>query len=413
VTLGFLVLRKGYLKVMGALIQAALERRHDVVLLWDSQETKSGERVAEKDLAAWRPSARVVQWSRGEPFAPVVRAAGVRALVAPTLGSAFPSFGLESEVPALRAAGVQLYSVDYGLDTAARDPAGYQTVDVTFYATDWQRELHWKHAGFAAIGDRAALSTRSAVVGSTMLDQRAVVDRAAVRKRYDLDDRPVVLLLSLKMNVGDPPRWLAWGDGGRWRRAARALAQRRVAWRRRLAWARRAPRGNEHRGLVQALRRFCDANGAALVVKSREKNGDPAFLRRAADAFIVDESVYPYTSMELMSIADLCVHFQSAGVLEAAFAGVASLSVRVGQDHLRAYPTFDEFYGARPGSLQNFAGVVWSVTQAEAIERLGRARLGDFRLDPPARRAYVEKFVGVDDTRASQRVLDVIEGRAR
>ena len=56
--------------------------------------------------------------------------------------------------------------------------------------------------------------------------------------------------------------------------------------------------------------------------------------------------------------------------------------------------------------------MVWSVTQAEAIALLVRSRLDDFRLDATARRAYVEKFVGFDDTRASQRALDVIESGA-
>jgi hypothetical protein len=391
---------------MGALIQAALDRRHDVVLLWDPREAKPGEEVRRQHLAAW-PGARVVEWSRGAPLAPVLRAAGVRALVGPTLHSALQAFGLEPEVPAFRASGVRLYSVDYGLDTAARDPAGYRTIDVTFYATEWQRQEHWKMDGFAAIGDRAALEARSAVVGSTMLDQLAAVDRAAVRKRYGLDERPVVLFLSLKMMVGSPPRWLLWGDGGRWLRAARALGLRRPEW------VRLIPATNDYRELALAVRRFCDRAGAALVVKSREKNGDPAYLRRLADAFVLDEEVYPYTSMELMAIADLCLHFQSAGVLEAVFAGVPSLSVRVSQEHLRAYATYEEFYGGRPGTLQNYAGVVWSADAREAIARLERSTLADFRVEPGRRRAYLEQFVGFDDTRSSERALDVIEARAR
>jgi len=209
------------------------------------------------------------------------------------------------------------------------------------------------------------------------------------------------------MMVGTPPRWLLWGDGGRWRRAARALALGRPEW------IPHIPSTNDYRDLVEAVRRFCDRAGAALVVKSREKNGDPAYLRRLADAFVLDEEVYPYTSMELMAIADLCLHFQSAGVLEAAFAGVPSLSVRVSQDHLRAYATYDEFYGARPGTLQNYDGVVWSADAPGAIAQLGRSALGDFRVDAGQRRAYIDTFVGFDDTRSSARALDIIEARAR
>jgi hypothetical protein len=404
VTLGFLAYRKGYLKVMGALIQAALERRHDVVLLWDPVEAKPGERVDEAQLAAW-PAARVVSWDRHTPLAPALTGAGVRALIGPSLYSALRAFGHEGESAALRAAGVRLYSVDYGLDTITSDPAGYRAVDVTFYASAWQRELHWrvKAEGFGAVGDRAALAARSAVVGSTMLDQLATVDRAAVRKRHGLDDRPVVLFLTLKMKVPDLWRRLVWGDSPRAWRAARALARGRAD----LVPA--IVRSHGYRELVETMGRFCARNGAQLVAKSREKNGDPSFIARRAAAFVLDEEVYPYTSMQLMAVADLCIHFQSAGVLEAAHAGVPSLSVKVSQEHLRAYPTYEEFYEARPDTLQNFPGVVWSVTPDETIARLEAAVLGDFRVDAARRARYVEQFVGFGDTRSSERVLDVIE----
>jgi hypothetical protein len=407
-TVGFLALRKGFLKVMGALVQAALDRGHDVVLLWDPVEPKPGERLTRAELGAWR-AARIIEYDRHTALLPVLRAAGVRALVGPRTWEVLRAFGRDAEIGALTEAGIRLYSVDYGLDTITSDPAGYRAVDVTFYASAWQRELHWrvKADGFAAVGDRAALQARSAVVGSTMLDQLAVVDRSAVRKRYGLDDRPIVLLLTLKMKVPDPWRRLVWGESPRAWRAARAL----VTGHGDLVPAIVRSRG--YRDLVGAVRRLCDRSGAALVVKSREKNDDPAFLRGVANAFVFDETVYPYTSMELMAAADLCVHFQSAGVLEAAFAGVPSLSVRISQAHLKAYATYTEFYGAEPDTLQNFSGVVWSATPDELIARLDAASLADFRVDAERRRAYVAQFVGFDDTRSSDRALEVIERRGR
>ena len=194
---------------------------------------------------------------------------------------------------------------------------------------------------------------------------------------------------------------------GRGARAAgghsRALASGHVGW------VPEILRGNGYPALVEALREFCARTGAALVVKSREKNADPRFLRRVADVFLYDEEVYPYTSVELMSIADLCVHFQSGAVLESAFAGVPSLSIAVSQEHLRQYSSFDEVYGGRPGSLQNFPGVVWHADPTGAIDRLRGASLGDFRLDVDAHQRYVDKFLGYADTGSSVRVLTAIE----
>jgi hypothetical protein len=216
----------------------------------------------------------------------------------------------------------------------------------------------------------------------------------------------VVLLMSLKMAVPEPFRRYVWADGAALTRAAVATAYGHVGlvpaiW-----------KGNGYRDLVEAIRDFCRRSGGVLVVKSREKNRDPRFLRRAADVFVeADEAVYPYTSIELMAIADLCVHFQSGAALEAAAASVPSLSVKVPQTHLHDYPAHEQVFGGREGTLQNFAGVVWGVGHAEAPDRLRGRTLADFKMDPAARRRYLERFVGGDDGRSSHRVLDVIERR--
>ena len=409
-TLAVLASRKGYLKVLGAFIQAASARGHRVVLLHDPDEKKPGEAVTATDLAQW-PQAISRPHRRGEALLPALRAAGAEALVGPSLHLLLRAMGVEGEAPALRAAGIRLYSVDYVFDTVASAPEGYRVVDVTCYMSEHQRQVHWRvqREAFAAIGSEAELRRRSAVVGSTMLDQLALVDRAAVRRKYGLaPDRPVVLLMSLKMAVPEPLRRLTWAGGWRGWRAAKALATGHRA----LVPA--ILRGNGYLALAEALRGFSRRAGASFVVKSRAKNADPRFLTRRADLFIErDEDVFPYTSIELVAISDLCVHFQSGAVLEAALAGVPSLSIRVPQTHLEGYASFQEVFGAKPGSMQNFPGLVWSMDAAEATRRLATAGLADFRVDGGARRRYIESFLGFDDTQSSGRLLDVIESAGR
>lgn len=403
--LGFLVLRKGYLKVLGALVQTALDRGHRVTLLWDPVETKPGETVTAADLTAW-PAAVVRQWDRRAPLLPELRAAGIEALIGPRLAYALNACGHEAALATLGPAGIRLFSVDYVFDTIASDPAAYQVVDTTFYLSEYQRALHWRVAAdaFARVGDPAMWRRRSAVCGSTMMDQLAVVDVTAVRRRYGLpSDRPVVVFMSLKMAVPEAWRRAVWGSEPRLVRAARAVLSRHPGW------IPEIMRANGYRALAESLRAFCRRSGAALIVKSRGKNDDPPFLRDLADVFLFDEQLYPYTSMELMALADLCIHFQSGAALEAAFAGVPSLSIAVPQSHLVAHATFEEVYGARPDTMQNFPGVVWTVPGTEAAARLAAAGLGDFRVDPDARRRYVEKFLGFDDTTSSGRVLDEIQ----
>ena len=72
-TLAFLVYRKGTFKVIGCLIQVALDRGHRVVLLRDPGLGKRGEEVTDADLAAW-PGARVAEHSGREPLLSALRA---------------------------------------------------------------------------------------------------------------------------------------------------------------------------------------------------------------------------------------------------------------------------------------------------------------------------------------------------
>jgi hypothetical protein len=409
VRIAFLASRKGFLKVTGSLIQAALARGHEAVLLRDPGEQKVGEVATAEDLGHW-PAARVVDHRWGAPMLPLLGAHRVEALVGPSIHFVLKQLGQEQDMAGARAAGVRLYSVDYALETLTSDPDAYRVIDRTFYATDHERRLHWRLRSdrFDGVARAVGLEERSAVCGSTMLDQLGLVDRASVRRRLGLaPDRPVVLLMSLKMAVPEPWRLHVWSDGPRLVRMARAVATGHGAlvpaiW-----------RGNGYRRLVLSVRDFCRRTGAALVVKSREKNRDPRFLRARADRFVEgDDRVFPYTSIELMAIADLCIHFQSGAVLEAARAGVPSVSVRVPQSHLEEYPGHDEVFGGREGSLQRWAGVVWSMEHDEVPGRLAGLSLADFKIDPEARRTYIERFVGFDDARCSERVLDVIEREA-
>ena len=413
--IAFLASRKGYFKVMGSLIQAAVDRGHAVVLVRDPTQRKKGEATTEDDFKHW-PAARVIDHEWGSPLLPNLKEERAEALIAPSLHMLLKAMNLEGEVQEMREAGVRLYSVDYGLETVTSKAEGYRLVDVTFYQSDFQRRLHWQErmADFAALGPEVDLQTRSAVCGSTMMDQLALVtDRASVRRKYRLPpDKPIVLFMSLKMAVPEPWRTFVWGSP--WRAVREALRRQpaaavRMAGEIATGLVDRLCRGSGYRRLIESVRRFCEASGAVLVVKSREKNEDPPFLRELTPYTFLDDNVFPYTSIELMAVADLCIHFQSGAVLEAAFCGVPSLSIKVPPPYERDLPAYQETWGAEPGTLQNFEGVVWSVDVRKAADFLRGRKLGDFRVDSEARRAYVKKYLGFGDTRSSQRVLDVIE----
>jgi hypothetical protein len=413
VKIAFLASRKGYLKVMGSLIQAAIERGHEVLLLTDPGERKPGEATTAEDLGHW-PRARILPIQRGSSLAPLFTSEGAEALVGSSLHFVLASMGPEGDIRAVRAAGVRLYSVDYIVEALNSRSEAYRLLDRTFYTSEYERNWHWHCSPFKddfnSLRQSLDLFARSAISGSTMLDQLGLVDRGVVRRRLGIGpEQPVVLFMSLKMAVPEPRRRFVWGDGSALTRTAKAVAHGRAdlvpeIW-----------KGNGYRALAQAVRRFCDRTGAALVVKSREKNRDPRFLRNVADIFVErDDEVFPYTSIQLMAVADLCIHFQSGAVLEAAMAGVPSISVKVPlSDSQQKYPAHTFAFDPREGSLSNFPGVAWFTLPEEAVSLLEGRTLADFRLDPAARRAYVERYLGFDDLCSSGRVLQAIEDDSR
>ncbi len=424
-TIAFLASRKGYLKVMGSLIQAALDRGHRVVLLRDPDQSKPGEATTDSDFAAW-PRAELVAYPWGAPLEPVVERHRLRALVGPSLYLLLVAMRRVDEVAELKRQGLRLYSVDYAFETITSDPDGYKLVDTTFYQSRYQRELHWRQpryrswtGDFTVLRDEIDLESRSAISGSTMLDQRSLVeDPIAVKRRYGIPpELPVVLFMPLKMAVPDPWRAFVWGDS--WRARVNTLRRRPAAtasltFRIGAGLVDRLRYGNGYLRLLQSMSRFCKRSGAALVIKSRQKNEDPIFLRDFTPYVIErDEDVFPYTSIELMAIADLCIHFQSGAVLEAVFCGVPSLSVKVPPPYGRDNPAYEELWDAHAGSFQNWDGVVWSAEPREVTMLLADRTLDAFAVDVDARRAYIERYLGFDDTRSSARVLKVIEEEAQ
>jgi len=64
-------------------------------------------------------------------------------------------------------------------------------------------------------------------------------------------------------------------------------------------------------------------------------------------------------------------------------------------------------HNLKPGWIFNWPGVAYGVPLREAFDGLARWSLDDFPLDPGARAEYVERFLGFDDSRSSERLLDL------
>jgi len=127
---------------------------------------------------------------------------------------------------------------------------------------------------------------------------------------------------------------------------------------------------------------------------------------------LYEQTDYPAIILEVMSIASLCLHFFSTVAYEAAYAGVPSVCVTADGDDLGFWPIWREwFLSDAAGTSFNFPGVTYPMSVGQVVEGLAARRLADFPLEPAARAQYLEKFVGADDGKASERLLDLATAR--
>jgi len=409
----FLIQRRNYYRLLGPVVERALARGWDTECWEAGGDALKGRRALEQRAAL--PAFRQGRPQRRE-YAGDADVSRLLAEVSPdTIVTLRPPSGLTPDGRA-RWLGLQ-YTLDIGgmVDAAGRTPfdaIGVHTEHWRARAADSLRILEFNRArslGRAPgpVDDAAVEATmrrRAAVVGFPEMDQFHAIDPTAVRRRLGLDPTvPVVVYCNFPFLSNPRTFWVRHVYGAR--RLHQRLATRLGGGRR---YARHVDGGWDDRGVVKAVRAFCDANGAALIVKARPKDPVPRYLASLADRVLYEQTDYPATILELMSIASLCLHFFSTVAYEAAYAGVPSICVTSDGDDLGFPPIWREwFLSAEPGSSFNFPGVTYPLSVEEMVVDFPRRRLADFPLEPAARAHYLEKFVGFDDGKASDRLLDL------
>lgn len=407
--IGFLAARRSAMKGLGPVVAEAIRRGHTPYLLYDpvcNQGIKSYENPTPEILSTWAPAIPVEvpigQWMSR------LKELGVEAVIGEMTFGWVKRFGWLPEIDGLREAGVKIFSVNHLWEVTSEPPEIFRCVDMVFYWCQAQREMHERIC--RQLGGEAFPSSSVNYCGSTMFDQLKLVHREEARRRLGIPpDRKVLLFLSPKMQTGDPWRRIVMGSERKMIRAARAIFSLRLD-----LLVEMFHKGN-YRQILGAVQAFCRSQNALLIVKSKKKNADPSFVIDGADIFMYDESDYPYTSMELLAISDLCIHFGSGAVFEAAFAGVPSLSIPLPQSHVsslspRLKAVINVFREELPKEgIFNWRGVVYPLNRGAFVSQFAKASFSEYPLDVRERKRYVERFVGFDDTDASSRLLDEVE----
>ena len=248
----------------------------------------------------------------------------------------------------------------------------------------------------------------SAFVGIPEIDTAARIDPDEERRRWGIPrDQPVVVLFPFPQGVGRNTFWpqRICAEPSRLKQLANIAAYRRLEY-----WP-DVRHGWNDRAVVTALRRFCDRNGAYLLVKSRQKTPVPSYTAAVADRCMYDDSFYPATVLEALSIASLSVSYYSNSVFESVALGVPHLCVTYAAADYNGEHTnyFSTFYTPAEGSAFQFKGVSTAWNIRETLDGLPGKTLGDFAMDSDARARYVEKFLTHDSLDGGVRTIDAIE----
>ncbi len=313
-------------------------------------------------------------------------------------------------------------TLQVGVDTLANagKQGAFGTSDLVCLYTPYWLDLSAEIYALSGQGEREeyyqAVEGKIAFTGAPQFDQFAKIDPQEVRQRWEIPaDQPVVLVLPIPLaNLSDywslffmaetraqQLKKLFWGGV----HESPALFFEHFSW---------ALRGWNDAYLNHVLGEFNQHNEAYLLVKGRKKDPVRPSLAAVADRVLYDDENDPATIFEALAIADLCIHFYSTATLEAAYAGVPALCIhrpspfaKYGEEP--PYPT--RWWSRVAQGPYNFTGVNRWLAIPEAIEQLPTCALDTFKLDEQARQAYLEKYVGPVDHRASHRVLDAVEAR--
>ncbi len=327
--IGFYLGRETYLKTLGCLIQESISMGHDVVVYYEQPEKdlrdKSYQIVNPAHLSVFKTGAKKI--IKVTNFAQVLSGSRLDILV---VHEGFHTLNDHLEdVAQLRRTGTKVISIMHFFETTQQPLSALDAFDITIYPSKFGRDLHFELQCKPIDREKEKIARRRqySVAGEPMFDQIAMTDRKRARKELNMDPNvPTVLFVAPVISPITPWRFTVWGKEGRLGRTRDALKQGKVGYLWEI-WT-----GDNFKAVAQAIRDFCDRNGARLIVKSRGKQASPMYLKRIADVFIdgFDDVYFPvFTGYKLMAASDLCITVNSMAATEAVALGIPCINIYV------------------------------------------------------------------------------------
>jgi hypothetical protein len=432
--IAFHIERINYFKVLGGVIDEAMRRGHETVLLYDAAD--AGKMVKGLPLPSSEHvpkfifgTPRLLPYGDGKSFANIVRAYADILVLHQGFFGTLEDYRLKVaaedsiffQYQHLRCKGVPVVSVaSHFFDTCLWPIEAFDFFDkvcvLSRYAVQKHKDIllelyegPLEDRNKYAISIDAVYANKAVITGSALFDMfiplytgRNKAKQSAVLFAPKIDDHPFMQVM-----MREHSRCLA---------AILSLLkyQGRYFWN-----IFTEPRFAE---FVRGLVALCTSLHLRLVVKSRPKHGvmHDGLYARHADEYITGggDVFYPdFTSVEIFKDAACSFHMRTFSVMEAVIAGTYAINFDIPiadkRDHFdgRICAYVKAVRTPIPGSLFNFEGCVRNVSWKDA-PRFLREQSGHVpAIDPERRRQYMADFCGIDDEKvsSSKRIVDVLD----
>jgi hypothetical protein len=324
IKIGFNIARMNYIGILGPLIDFFKTQGDEVFLLCDHKQKKQNQGYKAylfPDIDKIKeifPCERIFYYQSNTELVDVIKQNDIKVIISLT----FDSIAKDIYSAGLSEDNVFIAHIQTGFDLLYYDGAFLADAVYVFsdiWLDNWKKNL--VRLGKDTPQILKEMDSKTVIAGFPQLDQLKDFSRDKICEKYGLPkDKKIVVLLPFPWRVSFGV-WshIIYKPQNKILKLLRLIIMRQ--------WSKMKNVFNmaDDKKVTEAIRQFSDRNDAFFVVKGRLKNRIPSYLAKAADKVIFDDSFYPYTILELLFVADLCIHFYSDAVKECVPANTPSI----------------------------------------------------------------------------------------
>lgn len=150
--------------------------------------------------------------------------------------------------------------------------------------------------------------------------------------------------------------------------------------------------------VIEQIRKFCDTNNFAFVVKGRKKFSIPQNLSELADLVVLgdEDQQNPSEFQELSQISDLTIGYTTTSVFETLFYNVPFINISFPKEFYGYGEYSYEMHSSREGYIYNHQGAVTNFSYDDFIFNFSTLDPSTFQLEPESENEYRKRYLGLD-----------------